>query len=120
MKKIVFATLMMLFSIQFLSAQSVDAEKLATEMTAKQKTQLALTSDQEPKVQAINLTFFTESAKIKSNTDSRMAKMQALKKLDDQKTASMKEILTSEQYEKYRGSQKENRQQLREKFGNRK
>lgn len=117
MKKIVFGMLMMLFSIHFLTAQTtIDAEKLAKEMTAKQKMQLSLTEEQEPKVQAINLTFFTETAKIKNNSDSKMYKMQSVKKLDEQKTASMKEILTSEQYEKYRGSQKENRQQLKEKF----
>jgi len=101
----VFLAVSLLAGAATASAQSTDstrtAEARASKLTEKMKTELALTDEQYPKVQAINLKYAQKNEDIFREGGGRFAKFRALKSSQKDKSKEMKAVLTSDQYKKY-------------------
>lgn len=102
-----------------LKAQTLDPQQEAKQFTEKQKTELSLTDEQYPKVEAINVAFFTTVDSLKSTDASKMAKLKTLKKADEARTDSLKKILTDEQYAKFKKQRSENKKEFKGRYKNR-
>jgi hypothetical protein len=76
-------------------------EGRAASLTENMKTQLALSDEQVPSVQAINLKYALKNEQIFKRSDGKFAKYRALKSSQKEKTTEMKAILTSDQFKKY-------------------
>ncbi|HTJ10471.1 MAG TPA: hypothetical protein VL547_00520 [Dinghuibacter sp.] len=76
-------------------------EGRAAAFTAKMKTQLSLTDEQYPQVQALNLEYAQKNEAIMKGDGGRMAKFQDLKSSRKKKDKAMKKILTTDQYAQY-------------------
>lgn len=100
------------------STKPVDksAEGKAAALTEKMKTQLALTDDQYPQVQAINLKYVQKNQAIFAGTEGRMAKFRSLQSSQKDKSKEMKAILTKDQYKKYEEMMDEMKQKAREEY----
>ncbi len=100
-------------------ARSTDStrtpEGRAAALTEKMKTELSLTDDQYPSVQAINLKYALKNEQIFKGSEGKFAKFRALKSSQKDKSKEMKAILTSDQYKKYEEMMKE----MAEEFKNR-
>ncbi|HEY4287927.1 MAG TPA: hypothetical protein VGN00_12570 [Puia sp.] len=100
-------------------ARSMDStrtpEGRAAALTEKMKTELPLTVDQYPSVQAINLKYALKNERIFKGFDGKFAKYRAIKSSQKDKGREMKAILTSGQYKKYEEMMKE----MTEEFKNR-
>jgi hypothetical protein len=90
-------------------------EGRAAALTEKMKTELPLTVDQYPSVQAINLKYALKNERIFKGFDGKFAKYRAIKSSQKDKGREMKAILTSGQYKKYEEMMKE----MTEEFKNR-
>jgi hypothetical protein len=105
------------------SAQTPDstrtAESRARTLTDKMKTDLALTDEQYPKVQAINLRYAQKNEAIFQGTGGRFAKFRSLKSSQKDKSKEMKAVLTSEQYKKYEQMVEEMKNKAREQYQSR-
>ena len=95
------------------------AEGRAAALTEKMKTQLALTDDQYPQVQAINLKYAQKNQAIFAGTEGRMAKFRSLQSSQKDKSKEMKAILTKDQYKMYEEMMDEMRQKTREEYKDR-
>jgi len=104
-------------------AQSADSSKTpegrATALTEKMKTQLSLTDDQVPQVQAINLKYAQKNQEIWTGTGGRFAKFRALKSSQKDKDKEIKAVLDKDQYKKYAAMKEEMKDKAREEYKNR-
>jgi len=100
-------------------AQSADSTRAAT-LTEKMKSELSLTDDQVPQVQAINLKYAQKNQEIWTGTGGRFAKFKALKSSQKDKNKEMKAVLDKDQYKKYEAMQQEMKDKAREEYNNRK
>ena len=82
-------------------------EGRAAALTAKMKTELSLTDDQYPSVQAINLKYVLKNEQIFKGSDGKFAKYRALKSSQKEKRREIKAILTSDQFKKYEAMMEE-------------
>jgi len=100
-------------------ARSTDStrtpEGRAAALTEKMKTELSLTDDQYPSVQAINLKYAQKNEGIFKSSDGKFAKYRALKSSQKDKSKEMKAILTSDQYKKYEEMMKEMTEEFKRK-----
>ena len=104
-------------------AQSADSartpEGRAAALTEKMQTKLALTGDQVPQVQAINLKYAQKNQQILTGSDGRFAKFRALKSSGKDKDKELKAVLDKDQYKKYQAMQQEMKDKAREAYRNR-
>jgi len=104
-------------------AQTADStrtpEGRAAELTRKMQTTLALTDDQVPQVQTINLKYAQKNQQIWSGADGRFAKVRALRSSQKDKDKEMKTILDKDQYKKYEEMQQQMKDKAREEYRNR-
>lgn len=88
------------------------AKRLTDSMTVK----LNLSSDQVPKVQAINESFAAKAASIRSEGGDRKEKMKKMKEASQEQDKALKEVLTSEQYQQYSEHKKDMRTGAKDRF----
>ncbi|WP_431215505.1 hypothetical protein ACQ86N_12895 [Puia sp. P3] len=104
-------------------AQSADstrtAEGRANQLTERMKTELSLTEEQYPKVQAINLRHAQKNEAIFQGTGARFAKFRSLKSSQKDKSKEMKSVLTSDQYKKYEQMMEEMKNKARQQYQSR-
>lgn len=88
------------------------AKRLTDSMTVK----LNLTSDQVPKVQAINESFAAKAASIRADGGDKREKMKKMKDAGQEQEKALKEVLTTEQYRQYTEHKKEIRSGAKDRF----
>ena len=91
-------------------------EGRAAALTAKMKTELSVTDDQYPSVQAINLKYALKNEQIFKGSDGKFAKYRALKSSQKEKSKEMKAILTSDQFKKYEAMMQEMKNNAMEQY----
>lgn len=106
----------------FTAAHAQDGQKgnMAQRITDSMKVQLKLTDEQVPKVQAINETFASKAASIRSGGGDRMTKGKKLKEANGERDDALKGVLTEEQFKEYKANKKENKAAMRERMRDRK
>jgi Spy/CpxP family protein refolding chaperone len=78
------------------------AEDIANKLTEQMVTTLSLTNEQKDSVAAINLKYATQQGEIfRNQAMEREARRAEIRKLQEEKNAEIKQILTEEQYAKY-------------------
>ena len=101
-------------------SQSTDSartpEGRATALTEKMQTRLALTDEQVPQVQAINLKYVQKNQEIWAGSGGRFAKFKALKSSQKDKDREMKKLLDKDQYKKYEAMKEEMKEKAREQY----
>ncbi len=110
-----------------LAAQAQEKEKRTPQERAKARTEhmtkeLALSPEQQAKVEAINLKYADQVEAVRSEREAeRTAKREAAKAMHDAHDAEMKAVLTADQYTKWvakkqeaKAKQMEKRKQMRE------
>ena len=110
-----------------LAAQAQEKEKRTPQERAKARTEhmtkeLALSPDQQAKVEAINLKYADQVEAVRSEREAeRTAKREAAKAMHDAHDAEMKAVLTADQYTKWvakkqeaKAKHMEKRKQMRE------
>ena len=101
-------------------AQTADSartpENRAAALTEKMKTQLPLTADQVPQIQAINLKYAQKNQEILTGTEGRFAKLRALKSSFKEKDKEMKAVLNDDQYQKYEAIKEEIKEKARQNY----
>jgi periplasmic protein CpxP/Spy len=108
MKYITIIILMMALAVSAAVAQDNDKtkktpEEKATILTAKMEKNLALTPEQVKKVKAINLSSAEKTVASRDAAGEDKKKFHAeKKKIEEERDASFKSVLTPEQYTKYR------------------
>ncbi|KAA0992275.1 hypothetical protein [Dyadobacter aurulentus] len=110
-----------LFGLVFLSnplfAQKVLMEKPATErakmQTQRMATTLKLDSAQTGKVEKINLTYAQKLDPIMLGNGSRMFKLKAVRALQSEKEAELKQVLSQEQFNQFKQQQQERKDEIR-------
>ncbi len=86
-----------------------DPEFIADQQTAELMTPLNLSTDQIPKVKAINLKYIKKATELRQQAGGDRSAMQALREnMNKEKNDEMKLVLTSSQYQKYLSMQTEN------------
>lgn len=119
--KTLFRFVLLLTAVTFsgyVNAQSKLTEEQKKELQAKfeaYKTQLNLSEDQQEKVKAINTTYFQGLASLKESGGSKLSKLKAFRKLNDEKDKQMKTVLDAGQYKTYKTMQKEMREEFKNK-----
>jgi hypothetical protein len=91
-----------------------EPEERARILTEKMKTELSLTDEQVPKVEAINLKYAKKNSEVRDGGGGRLAKLKSLKASQEEKDKEMKGVLTEEQYKKYREMVEEMEKKVRE------
>lgn len=124
MKKIIKITalLVMVILAANASAQSGMTEQQKAEAKARYqelKQKLNLTDDQSKKVDAINTTWFEGIAELKRSNQSRLAKRNKFKSLNNARDKQMKDVLTKEQFRTYKANQKEMKEEFKQRRANR-
>lgn len=82
------------------------------------KEQLALTPEQQAKVQEINLRYARQNEDLKTTTASRKQKIQELKSTDKEKDTELKAILNKDQFKIYQEKKKAFQQQMMKNYRN--
>lgn len=113
---ICFAAAMLLFTtVNAQQKQLPPASERAAKLTEWMKTNLALTADQEPKVQDINLKYAGKLDELQKSTQPRREKMKTLKENDASKDAELKQVLTDEQFKTYQAKKDELKEKVKQK-----
>jgi hypothetical protein len=73
---------------------------------------LGLTADQTPKIEALNLEFAKKMQPILDGDEGAIAKMRAVKELNEQKDAALQAVLTPDQFQSYVAAKDELRDKL--------
>src|SRR5882724_6334463 len=124
MEKIVLMIMIAMISAASVRAQSAEgpntAETRAAALTEKMKTELSLTDDQYPQVQALNLKYAQKNAEIFKGSDGKFAKFRALKSSQKAKNKEMKVILNKDQYKRYEKMVEEMKNNAMEQYKERK
>jgi len=98
-----------------------NSEAFAQKMTDTMKVRLPLTdSIQYQKMYDLNLKYAERQQEVFSGTGNKMSKFRELKSLQSKKSAEAKVLLSKEQYKNYEALVSEMREQMIEKFRNRK
>ncbi|QZE15858.1 hypothetical protein K4L44_08510 [Halosquirtibacter laminarini] len=118
MKKLVFIIALMFTSVLTIQAQITSqdlgtAKERAEKQTDLMKEKLELTKEQEGKVYQINLETAEKLDKV-MQLSSRMEKINAFRVAQLEKNEALEEILTKEQYKKYKDLQDEMRKKAKE------
>ena len=91
-------------------------EQRAGVQTELMKAKLALTAEQVPKVEAINLDFAKQMDPVIKGSERPMMKLRQAQGIDQQKGAALQAVLTPQQFQLYLASKKEMKQKLEERF----
>lgn len=95
-------------------------EERAKVLTEKMKTELSLTTEQEPKVEAINLKYAKLNQEtISTGSNRKLKTYKTIKKHREEKDKELKEVLTGDQYKKYQEMVKEIEEKAKERRANR-
>lgn len=117
MKRIKLITVMLALGwMPFALNAQTKTEKWATLRTDSLKTELSLNDSQYKSVYDIVLNFSNKVVEVKEQTASKAEKFNQLKKLEEQKDAALKAVLSEEQFEKYMVAKKEERQEMKEQY----
>jgi len=98
--KIILASL--LISASSFAQTAKSPEQRATEQTEKMKSELGLTVDQAARVKEVNLGIVNKNDGVRNSTMTEAQKQESIKYNEEARDNMMKEILTSEQFEKYK------------------
>lgn len=98
-------------------ANSTPGER-ARFQTDMMKEKLALTPDQVPKVEAINLKSADAMEPVIKSSDGPVVKLKHAREIEEQKANQLKGVLTGEQFSKYLVMRDEMKQKLEEKLAN--
>lgn len=90
------------------------AEQRAQKWTDWMKTELALTTEQEPKVHAINVKYAGQMEDIKAEGGDRRSRFKEAKGNNKAKDEELKAVLTPDQFTKYTEKKQEMRQKIRD------
>jgi len=82
------------------------------------KEQLALTPEQQGKVQEINLRYAKQNEELKATGGDRRSKFQELKSTDKEKDSELKAIFTKDQFKTYQEKKKAFQQQMMKSYRN--
>lgn len=107
-----------LFTITKTSSQEKtmpSASERAARQTEWMKTNLHLTSEQEAKVQEINLKYANKMEELKTVTGTKKNKMMAAKKEQDAKDAELQSVLNENQFNTYLAKKNEMKEKFKEK-----
>jgi hypothetical protein len=99
-------------------AQDGSKEQKATALTDSMKTRLSMNDDQYRQVYAINLDFLTKVATVKEDSGGKMAKFKKLKGMDEERDASLKKVLTEQQFKDFQVYKQENRKEMKSRYKN--
>jgi len=91
------------------------AERAAAQ-TAMMKSKLGLSDDQVSKIGALNLKYAEQMQPIIAGTEGPMMKMRDFRKVEDQKEAELKGVLSPDQFQKFQAMKEEMREQLMDKI----
>jgi methionine-rich copper-binding protein CopC len=95
-------------------------EKRAQMQTDYLKTQLQLDDAQTQKIGAINLKYAQQMDPVLKGNGSKLSKLRTAKKINSQKEAEYREVLSKEQFEKYQAVKEEMKDKMKEKMQERK
>jgi len=95
-------------------------ETRAKGITDKMKTELTLSDDQYSKVYDINLKYAQKNKESLKEEGTRMSKLKTVKADNKEKNKELQAVLTEEQFEKYKGMQKEMKAGMKQAHKNRK
>ncbi len=98
--------------------KGVTAEQRAAKQLAKLTKELGLSAQQQPGVKVAILARIQKTDALRGTEEEKKAKWQAAKGAIDEYNASIKGILTAEQYTQFEQQQKEQRRKMREKMKN--
>jgi hypothetical protein len=96
--------------------KSTTPEERAGAQTAFMKTKLGLSADQVAKVSAINLKYAQKMDPILKGSEGPIMRMREAEAINQQKEAELKQVLSSEQFEKYLASKEEMREKVEQKI----
>ena len=96
-------------------ANSTPAERAALQ-TDMMKEKLALTAEQAPKVQAINLDTAQKMEPVIKGSEGPLVKMRQARGIETQKESALEKVLSGEQFQKYLALREEMKQKLEEKL----
>jgi len=96
-------------------ANSTPAERAAIQ-TDMMKEKLALTAEQAPKVQAINLETAQKMEPVIKGSEGPLVKLRQARELETQKESALEKVLSAEQFQKYLAMREEMKQKLEEKI----
>ena len=121
---VAFLLFALLFTTSQVSAQETGGkrtpEERAKTLTEKMKTELSLTTEQVPKVEAINLKYAKLNyEKINTGTRRKLKGYLAVRNNKIEKDKELKQVLTDDQYKKYEEMGKEIEEKVREQRNNR-
>ena len=97
------------------SAQDRSADN-AKKMTDNMKTELSLTDDQYSKVFDLNKGFAEKAAEARKSSTDKKQTGQAVKVLNEEREASLKNILTDDQFKTYLVKKEEKQKAVRQRF----
>jgi hypothetical protein len=116
-------TVLLLAGVTLVKAQSADSarttEGRASALTEKMKTELVLTDNQYPQVQAINLKYAQKNEEIFKGSEGKFAKFKALKASQKDKSKEMKAVLDKAQFKKYEEMMEEMKNKAKEGYRSR-
>ena len=110
-----FAGFVLLSSLVYAQEKHYSPEQKAEKMTEWMKTNLGLSDEQLPKVQALNLEYAKMNAALKSGTNSQEEKMAQMKKNMEEKDAKLKTILTADQFKTYEVKKADMKEEIKKK-----
>ena len=96
-------------------ASSTPQER-ASFQTEYMKTKLALTPEQLPKVEALNLSTAQKMEPVLKGTEGPFMKLHAARAIESEKEAALQAILTPEQFQTFLASREELKQKLEQKL----
>ncbi|POY37522.1 hypothetical protein C3K47_07090 [Solitalea longa] len=123
MKKLIMAVAALLITVAAYSQERTPrgAEERASMQTQKMTKSLSLTDDQQKKVQDINLMYAKKVDELReANAGDREAMFNGLKKIDGEKDAALKVVLSEKQMADYETLKKERMDKMKDQMKERK
>ena len=116
------AVLLLLATVSTVSAQFARLKNTTPEQRAKLQTELMkakldLTPDQDGKIAALNLKYAQKMEPVIKSDDGYFAELRAVKAINDEKEAELKQLLTPAQFDKYIAAKEEIREKFEERIG---
>ncbi len=96
--------------------QTVDPESYSAKITDWMKSNLQLTEQQIPQVQAINLKYANKLKDLQNSSGEKQQKMKALVVNEEAKDSELKNVFTAEQFKTYLSKKEEMKKLVREKM----
>lgn len=100
--------------------QESPAEQKAWALTAKMQKQIGFNDATKAKVHQVNVDFATRLLALQDSGSGKMEKLQELKTLDDDRAQVLKKIFTQAEYALFEKFRQENRQEMKQRYKDRK